>query len=128
MMVKQADLPKLKHTNAEVLAYLLESRNRKYVHAVDHFGRRLSETNLLKVLKEYVCHLEFPDHVSLLLSPEVLVNWWHPTFGLAIHLGHWTGGLMYICSAPSFALAHMFLSRILYLIHAFISTISRNIC
>jgi hypothetical protein len=57
MMVKQADLPKLKHTNAEVLAYLLEHRNRKYVRAVDYFGKRLGEIDLLRMLSEYVSPL-----------------------------------------------------------------------
>jgi hypothetical protein len=51
MMVKQNDLPGLKHTNAEVLAYLLERRNRNYVRAVDHSGKRLSELELLHRLK-----------------------------------------------------------------------------
>lgn len=64
MMVKQADLPKLKYTNAEVLAYLLEHRNRKYVRAVDLSGKRLGEIDLLRMLKEYV---------SPLISPGVCV-------------------------------------------------------
>jgi hypothetical protein len=31
MTIKQNDLPQLVHTNAEVLAYLLEDRNRRYI-------------------------------------------------------------------------------------------------
>ncbi|KAF2707824.1 hypothetical protein K504DRAFT_410495 [Pleomassaria siparia CBS 279.74] len=51
MTIRQNDLPKLKHTNAEVLAYLLENRNRRYVHAVDYTGKRLSEEGLLEKLQ-----------------------------------------------------------------------------
>jgi hypothetical protein len=81
MMVKQADLPKLKHTNAEVLAYLLENRNRRYVRAVDQLGKRLSETELLKMLKEYVCPLTPPRLcasfvVSRTWSKQVVSNLW----------------------------------------------------
>lgn len=44
------ELKKLAHTNAEVLSYLLASRNRQYVQAVDGRGKRLSEVDLLKKL------------------------------------------------------------------------------
>jgi hypothetical protein len=50
LTIKQSDLPGLAHTNAEVLAYLLENRNRRYVRMIDHFGTRLSEEGLLKRL------------------------------------------------------------------------------
>lgn len=50
MTIKQNDLPQLAHTNAEVLAYLLENRNRRYVHMVDSYNMRLSEDGLLKKL------------------------------------------------------------------------------
>jgi hypothetical protein len=50
MTIKQNDLPQLSHTNAEVLAYLLEERNRQYVRMVDHFDKRLSEDGLLRKL------------------------------------------------------------------------------
>jgi hypothetical protein len=50
MMIKQNDLPELAHTNAEVLSYLLEKRNRAYVRMLDKFGRRWSEENLLSEL------------------------------------------------------------------------------
>ncbi|EER23013.1 hypothetical protein CPC735_020410 [Coccidioides posadasii C735 delta SOWgp] len=51
--IKQRDLPMLSHTNAEVLTYLLQPRNRTYVVAADSTtGKRLSETELLKSLCE----------------------------------------------------------------------------
>ncbi|KAL8690761.1 MAG: hypothetical protein Q9218_003865 [Villophora microphyllina] len=49
--VLQNNLPGLSHTNAEVLTYLLQPRNRRYVQACDSQGRRLSETALLRQLK-----------------------------------------------------------------------------
>ncbi|KAF2790836.1 hypothetical protein K505DRAFT_281867 [Melanomma pulvis-pyrius CBS 109.77] len=51
MTIKQNDIPKLSHTNAQVLAYLLETRNRRYELAVDTSGKRLSEEGLLDKLK-----------------------------------------------------------------------------
>ena len=51
--IVQNDLPGLSHTNAEVLTYLLQSRNRKYIPASDSQGRRLSERALLYKLKDH---------------------------------------------------------------------------
>ncbi|WEW59693.1 hypothetical protein PRK78_005173 [Emydomyces testavorans] len=48
--INQRDLPALSHTNAEVLTYLLQPRNREYVVAADDTGRRLSEIGLLELL------------------------------------------------------------------------------
>lgn len=48
--IKQADLPQLAHTNAEVLAYLLEPRNRSYFRMVDSHNKRLTEVGLLQKL------------------------------------------------------------------------------
>ncbi|KAL8785599.1 MAG: hypothetical protein Q9213_003253 [Squamulea squamosa] len=48
--VLQNDLPGLSHTNAEVLTYLLQPRNRGYVPATDRRGRRISETAFLHML------------------------------------------------------------------------------
>lgn len=48
--IVQNDLPGLSHTNAEVLTYLLQPRNRRYVLAADGDGRRLSEKALLENL------------------------------------------------------------------------------
>ncbi|KAF3913599.1 hypothetical protein ABW20_dc0110554 [Dactylellina cionopaga] len=52
LTVTQEDLPTLSHTNAEVLTYLLQNRNRGYVLAADPTGRRWSEKKLLEILKE----------------------------------------------------------------------------
>ena len=49
--VAQNDLPGLSHTNAEVLTYLLQPRNRRYVPACDSRGKRISETDFLRMLK-----------------------------------------------------------------------------
>ena len=50
LTVKQADLPGLSHTNAEVLTYLLQKRSRQYVLAADDCGRHLPEIDLLRIL------------------------------------------------------------------------------
>ncbi|KAL3263348.1 hypothetical protein ABHI18_001885 [Aspergillus niger] len=46
LTIEQHDLPELLHTNAEVLTYLLQDRNREYRHASSD-GRRISEADLL---------------------------------------------------------------------------------
>ncbi|MCJ1431212.1 hypothetical protein MMC27_000563, partial [Xylographa pallens] len=51
LTIKQEDLRGLRHTNAEVLTYLLQPRSRRYVLASDYHGRHLSETELLQRLK-----------------------------------------------------------------------------
>lgn len=48
--IKQDDLPGLLHTNAEVLSYLLEERNKTCYQAVDESGQHLSERGLLGLL------------------------------------------------------------------------------
>lgn len=50
MTVKQNDLLGCLHTNAEVLSYLLELRNRRYVRMIETNGSRLSEAGLLRKL------------------------------------------------------------------------------
>ncbi|KAI9833796.1 MAG: hypothetical protein M1819_003531 [Sarea resinae] len=50
LTIAQEDLDGLSHTNAEVLTYLLQTRNRQYVLAADARGRRLSEQDLLRRL------------------------------------------------------------------------------
>lgn len=52
LTIKQDDLPSLSQTNAEVLSYLLEKRNRRYERLADHSGRRLTEYGLLKRLSQ----------------------------------------------------------------------------
>ena len=51
--VVQNDLPGLAHTNAEVLTYLLQPRNRRYFHTADARGRRLTERAFLLRLKDH---------------------------------------------------------------------------
>lgn len=53
LTVSQQDLPGLRHTNAEVLTYLLQPRSRRYVKAADWDGKRVSEYGLLKILQNY---------------------------------------------------------------------------
>jgi hypothetical protein len=43
LTIKQEDLPALSHTSAEVLTYLLQTRNRAYVVAADTLGRHITE-------------------------------------------------------------------------------------
>lgn len=50
LTIKQNDLPGQSHTNAEVLTYFLQIRNRRYMPAADAYGRRLSELDLLRML------------------------------------------------------------------------------
>ena len=50
LTIKQEDLRGLSHTNAEVLTYLLQPRNRRYVLAADNRGRHLGELGLLQML------------------------------------------------------------------------------
>ena len=47
LTISQCDLPRLSHTNAEVLSYLLQPRNKHYELAADHCGRHISEVELL---------------------------------------------------------------------------------
>jgi hypothetical protein len=57
LTIRQDDLPALKDTNAEVLSYLLQPRNRRYVVAVDARGRRLTEEGLLHKLQEHAIRI-----------------------------------------------------------------------
>ncbi|EGR48358.1 uncharacterized protein TRIREDRAFT_62633 [Trichoderma reesei QM6a] len=50
MTIQQEDLPGLVQTNAEVLSYLLQCRNRGYAVLTDRNNRRLSEFEMLKML------------------------------------------------------------------------------
>lgn len=51
LTIEQHDLHGLLHTNAEVLTYLLQLRNRMYVLVAEH-GKRVSEEILLRKVKE----------------------------------------------------------------------------
>ncbi|CAG9940265.1 unnamed protein product [Clonostachys rosea f. rosea IK726] len=48
--IRQEDLPSLLQTNAQVLKYLVETRNQECLLAQDKYGRQLSEIDLLKLL------------------------------------------------------------------------------
>ena len=50
--IEQNDLEGLSHTNAEVLASLLETRNREYVVAANASKKRMAEHEVLSMLKE----------------------------------------------------------------------------
>ncbi len=50
LTIEQCDLPGLSHTNAEVLTYLLQTRNRRYRVATNVNGKRLAEIELLDYL------------------------------------------------------------------------------
>lgn len=50
LTIEQFDLPGLSHTNAEVLTYLLQTRNRRYRVATNVNGKRLAEIELLDYL------------------------------------------------------------------------------
>ncbi|THC92491.1 hypothetical protein EYZ11_008029 [Aspergillus tanneri] len=52
LTIKQQDLPQLLHTNAEVLTYLLQQRNRLYQLAVTKDGSRFSELDLVTYLMQ----------------------------------------------------------------------------
>ncbi|KAE8149344.1 hypothetical protein BDV25DRAFT_156541 [Aspergillus avenaceus] len=52
LTIKQQDLPQLLHTNAEVLTYLLQQRNRSYQVAVTKDGSRFSELDLVTYLMQ----------------------------------------------------------------------------
>lgn len=51
LTIEQHDMPGLSHTNAEVLTYLLQKRNRGYILAANERGRRFSELELLDHLR-----------------------------------------------------------------------------
>ncbi|KAI9684828.1 MAG: hypothetical protein M1829_000203 [Trizodia sp. TS-e1964] len=50
LTIRQNDLSRLLHTNAEVLACLLQPRNRKYILAANNHGKHLTE-------KEFLCRV-----------------------------------------------------------------------
>lgn len=52
LSINQCDLAGLSHTNAEVLTYLLQPRNRLYVKCATSQGKRLSERDFLRDLSE----------------------------------------------------------------------------
>ncbi|KAF1972673.1 hypothetical protein BU23DRAFT_643344 [Bimuria novae-zelandiae CBS 107.79] len=68
MTIKQNDLPNLRHTNAEVLAYLLEHRNRRYICMVDNSGKRLDEDNILRKLRKPAYRFSEKERIRILID------------------------------------------------------------
>jgi len=50
LTIRQQDLSRLQHTNAEVLTYLLQTRNREYLCGADDKGKRKTELDFLKLV------------------------------------------------------------------------------
>jgi hypothetical protein len=76
LTIQQSDLPSLHQTNAEVLTYLLQERNRGY-HIVAHAGRRLSEIDFLGQLKDKRIRILIDAGAYILeMSNEDLVKTW----------------------------------------------------
>ena len=77
LTIRQDDLPSLIQTNAEVLTYLLQDRNRRYMVAADKSGGRLTEEQLLrKVSKERICVLIDAGACILEMDNRSLVKSW----------------------------------------------------
>ncbi|KAF1847270.1 uncharacterized protein K460DRAFT_332087 [Cucurbitaria berberidis CBS 394.84] len=76
LTIRQDDLPSLHQTNAEVLTYLLQDRNRTY-HLAARGGKRLSEKKLLEELKEKKIRVLIDAGAYILeMDNEALVTAW----------------------------------------------------
>lgn len=76
LTVRQDDLPSLLQTNAEVLTYLLQNRNRQYHRAV-HQDKRLTEEGLLRKLSAMHIRILIDAGAYILeMSNEQLVKTW----------------------------------------------------
>ena len=76
LTIQQKDLPSLHQTNAEVLTYLLQERNREY-QLVAHAGKRLSETEFLEQLRDRNIRILIDSGAYILeMSNEDLVKAW----------------------------------------------------
>jgi len=76
LTIRQDDLPSLQQTNAEVLTYLLQDRNREYNLAA-RGGKRLSEIDFLQQLKWKNIHILIDAGAYILeMSNEDLVKAW----------------------------------------------------
>lgn len=77
LTIRQRDLPGLSHTNAEVLTYLLQPRNRSYMVAAHPDGRRLSEVEFLCRLRDMDIRLLIDAGAHILeLDNKGLVRQW----------------------------------------------------
>jgi hypothetical protein len=76
LTIQQSDLPSLHQTNAEVLTYLLQERNRGYC-LVARAGKRLSEIGFLKQLEDKNIRILIDAGAYILeMSNEDLVKAW----------------------------------------------------
>jgi hypothetical protein len=76
LTIQQDDLPSLRQTNAEVLTYLLQDRNREY-HLASRGGKRLSERDFLEqLMKKNIRVLIDAGAYILEMDNEALVNAW----------------------------------------------------
>jgi hypothetical protein len=76
LTIRQDDLPSLHQTNAEVLTYLLQDRNREY-HLTARGDRRLSERDFLEQLKSKEIRVLIDAGAYILeMSNEALVKAW----------------------------------------------------
>ena len=76
LTIQQSDLPSLHQTNAEVLTYLLQERNRAY-HVVARAGKRLSEMEFLEQLMNKKIRILIDAGAYVLeMSNEDLVKAW----------------------------------------------------
>jgi hypothetical protein len=76
LTIQQSDLPSLHQTNAEVLTYLLQERNRGY-QVVSRAGKRLSEIEFLEQLRDKKIRILIDAGAYILeMSNEDLVKAW----------------------------------------------------
>jgi hypothetical protein len=79
LTIQQSDLPSLRQTNAEVLTYLLQDRNRKYYLAASG-GKRLSEQGLLLQLEDKKIRILIDAGAYILeMGNESLIEAWMGT-------------------------------------------------
>jgi hypothetical protein len=76
LTIKQDDLPSLRQTNAEVLTYLLQDRNREYIVATRQ-GKRLTEEAFLRKIAAMRIRVLIDAGAYILeMSNETLVKTW----------------------------------------------------
>ncbi|VUC34642.1 unnamed protein product [Clonostachys rosea] len=75
--IKQDDLAGLVHTNAEVLGYLLEDRNKTCYKAFDPHGKQLSEIGLLELLNSQGINvlIDAGAHILEMENQDLAVAW-----------------------------------------------------
>ena len=77
LSIEQQDLPGLSHTNAEVLTYLLQKRNRGYEVIADDWGKRLGEEAFLRLLQSMRIRVLIDAGASILeMDNRTLVQKW----------------------------------------------------